>query len=112
MVAGMTRMFALPALLLLSACVVPIPIPVPEGTPGAIEVVLDEGDSCGARDLRQFVGQNGQAVASQVRIVGAGGAPVPVRVIGPDDVVTLDFNPERVNLRTDAAGNVTTVDCG
>lgn len=108
----MTRILALPALLLLSACIVPIPLPVPEGTPGAIEIVLDEGDSCGARDLRQFVGQPGAAVAGQVRIVGADGQPVPVRVIGPSDAVTMDFNPARVNLRTDAAGAITVIDCG
>lgn len=107
----MTRLLALPACLLLSACIVPIPIPVPEGTPGAIEVVLDEGDSCGARDLRQLIGQPGAGVAG-VRIVGSDGLPVPVRVIGPNDVVTLDFSPERVNLRTDASGTITAVDCG
>lgn len=107
----MTRILVLPACLLLSACIVPVPIPVPEGTPGAIEVVLDEGDSCGARDLRQLVGQQGAGVAG-VRIVGADGLPVPVRVIGPGDAVTQDFNPQRVNVRTDAAGTITAVDCG
>ena len=107
----MTRLLALPACLLLSACIVPIPLPVPEGTPGAIEVVLDEGDSCGARDLRQLIGQPGAGVAG-VRIVGADGLPVPVRVIGPNDAVTQDFDPRRVNLRTDAAGTITAVDCG
>ncbi len=107
----MTRLLALPACLCLSACIVPVPIPVPEGTPGAIEVVLDEGDSCGARDLRQLVGQQGAGVAG-VRIVGADGLPVPVRVIDPNDAVTQDFNPQRVNVRTDEAGTVTAVDCG
>jgi hypothetical protein len=105
------RLLTLPACLLLSACIVPVPIPVPEGTPGAIEVVLDEGDSCGARDLRQLIGQPGAGVAG-ARIVGADGLPVPVRVIGPDDAVTQDFNPARVNLRTDASGTITAVDCG
>ena len=97
------------ALALLPGCI--IPVPVPEGTPGAIEVVLDEGDSCGARDLRQFVGQPATA-AQGVRIVGASGADVPVRVIGPGDVVTQDLNPERVNVRTGAAGIITSIDCG
>lgn len=96
---------------LLSACIIPIPIPVPEGTPGAIEVVLDEGDSCGARDLRSLVGQQGAGVAG-LRIVGRDGLPVPVRVVGPNDAVTQDLNPARVNVRTDAGGTITAVECG
>lgn len=102
---------ALPLLLLvpLAACV--LPVPVPEGTPGAIEVVLDRGDSCGARDLRGFVGQPRSAVEG-VTLVGAGGAPVPLRIIAPGDAVTEDFNPARVNIRTDAAGRIVAVDCG
>ena len=102
---------ALPLLapVLLAACVVPIPVPVPEGTPGAIQI--DPGDSCGARDLRSLIGQPASA-AQGVRIVGASGAAVPIRVIGPGDAVTEDFNPTRVNLRTDAAGTITGIDCG
>ena len=105
----MTRLLPLLALIPLAACVVPIP--VPEGTPGALEIVLDEGDPCGARDLRSFLGQPASA-AQGVRMVGASGAAVPVRVIGPGDAVTEDFNPARVNLRTDAAGTITGIDCG
>ena len=103
---------ALPLLApLLAACVVPIPLPVPEGTPGAFEIVLDEGDSCGARGLRSLVGQDGAGMAG-LRVVDAAGQPVPVRVVGPDDAVTMDLNPGRVNVRTDAAGTIVAVDCG
>lgn len=107
----MTQRRALYLLLVLPLAGCVLPIPVPEGTPGAIEVVLDEGDSCGARDLRQFLGQPA-SVAQGVRILGLDGTPVPVRVIGPGDAVTQDFNPERVNLRTNAAGTVISIDCG
>lgn len=84
---------------------------MPEGTPGALEIMLDEGDPCGARDLRQFVGQPASAVEG-VRIVGASGAPATVRVIRPGDAVTEDVNPARVNLRADAVGTITAIDCG
>ena len=82
-----------------------MPIPVPEGTPGAIEVVLDPGDSCGARGLREFVGQDESVVLATT-------FTAPIRVIGPGDVVTMDFSPTRVNFRTDASGTIVAVDCG
>ena len=96
------------ALPLLAACVVPIPIPVPEGTPGASEIPLtpgDPGDPCGARGLQEFVGQDGSRVLATT-------FTAPIRVVGPDDVVTMDYQATRVNFRTDAAGIVTAVDCG
>lgn len=103
------RVLPLLALAPLVACVVPVP--VLEGTPGALRIVLDEGDPSGARDLRSFVGQPVSA-AQGVRIVRASGGAVPLRVIGAGDAVTEDFNPTRVNLRTDASGRIVAVDCG
>jgi len=98
---------ALPLLALaaLPGCIVPIPLP--PGTPGAIEIVLDEGDSCGARDLQSFVGQD-VSVARGTTIQ----APGPVRIIMPGDLVTQDVDPTRINVRTDAAGQIAVVDCG
>ena len=93
------------ALVLLSGCIVPIPLP--PGTPGAMEIVLDEGDSCGARGLQQFVGQD-RSVAEGTTIQG----PSDVRFIGPGDLVTEEFVATRVNVRSDAAGQVVAVDCG
>ena len=96
---------ALPLLALasLSACIVPVP--VPPGTPGS--VVIDEGDSCGARGLQDFVGQSASAVEGT-----SFQSPGPVRVVRPGDAVTADADPTRVNFRTDAAGTVVAVDCG
>ncbi|WP_210529999.1 I78 family peptidase inhibitor [Rubellimicrobium arenae] len=93
------------ALAALPACIVPIP--VPEGTPGAFEIVLDPGDSCGARGLQDFVGQDESAVTSTTFA-----SPGPVRVVRPGSVVAADSNPQRVNFRTDATGKVVAVDCG
>lgn len=46
--------------------------------------------------------------ASEIDATGPGGR----RVIGPDTVVTMDYNPERLNLETDAAGRLTRAYCG
>ena len=96
---------ALPLLALasLSACI--IPIPVPNGTPGSI--VVDPGDSCGARSLQNFVGQPA-TVAEATTFQGA----AAVRVLRPGDVITQEVNPARVNFRADAAGTIVVVDCG
>src|SRR5207237_780374 len=68
------------ALAALPGCFVPIPIPVPNGTQGAI--VYDQGDSCGARGLRQFVGQD-RSIVEGTNIQGPG----PVRILAPGDVI-------------------------
>ncbi|MEQ7920305.1 I78 family peptidase inhibitor [Xanthomonas sp. WHRI 1810A] len=34
------------------------------------------------------------------------------RTLGPNDMVTLEYRSERLNLNTDQAGNVTRVNCG
>ena len=39
-------------------------------------------------------------------------APEGRRVIGPDTVVTMDFVPERLNLETDAEGDLIRAYCG
>jgi hypothetical protein len=95
---------ALPLLVLaaLPAC---IPVPVPNGTPGSI--VVDPGDSCGARRLQGFVGQNVSVVRGTTIQ-----APGPVRILVPGDLATADVDPTRINVRTDAAGTVVVVDCG
>jgi hypothetical protein len=61
-------------------------------------------DSCGAA---ANAGLLGTRLAGQ-QIVAAG----KVRVIAPGDAVTMDHLPERLNIRVDAAGIVTALDCG
>ncbi|KPW22805.1 Lipoprotein [Pseudomonas cannabina pv. alisalensis] len=34
------------------------------------------------------------------------------RILGPDDMVTLEYRSERVNVNTDASGKVTRINCG
>lgn len=60
---------------------------------------------CGAARLAEFVGQPAVEVAAIE-------TPGPVRILGPNDLMTLDFNPERLNILTDEAGIVTELSCG
>ncbi|MGN2412584.1 I78 family peptidase inhibitor [Pseudomonas syringae] len=34
------------------------------------------------------------------------------RILGPDDMVTLEYRSERVNVNTDASGKVARINCG
>ncbi len=64
---------------------------------------------CDATSADAFVGRDGPAVAEEAR--AAAGAKT-VRVIGPDQAVTMDFRPDRLNLETDADGKVLKARCG
>ncbi len=80
----MTRAFLIP-LALLSAC--------------------REGESgCGAEDYADLVGRPVAAITLP--------ADLPHRVVGPDDMVTMDHRPDRMNIRTDADGTIVALDCG
>lgn len=74
--------------------------------------VLNEGgllerlpDTCRLEDYQQFAGQSGASAA-------AGVSDRPVRIIGPADIVTQEYNPQRVNFYTDGAGIVQRITCG
>lgn len=53
-----------------------------------------------------FQGLIGQPVSD------AGPVPAPKRVILPDGVVTMDYNPQRTNIHVDGAGVITKLTCG
>lgn len=60
-------------------------------------------DTCNGAQYRAMVGANIAAVTLP--------ADSGIRVIGPDTVVTEDFRPDRINIRTDANGVITAVEC-
>jgi hypothetical protein len=92
----------LPLLAMASSCV---PIPVPVGTPGSIQIT--QGDPCGSQDLQAFVGQPAAALDG-VRFESS----VPVRVVRPGQAVTEEFNGQRLNFRIGADDRIQAVDCG
>src|SRR5688572_24598194 len=73
----------------------------PVATPATAEEATAQ-DTCGASGYASMIGTNIAAVT----------LPTTVRVIAPDTVVTMDFRADRVNIRTDAQGVITAVDCG
>lgn len=100
----MIRFAPLPLVALLSGCIVPVP--VPEGTPGAIEVVFQEGDPCGATRLQSLVGEPGFYV-EDIQFQ----SPVPVRLLRPGEAAGAPI-PERLTLEIGPADTVARVYCG
>ena len=66
--------------------------------------------SCDASQLQTLVGQKlTDALSEQAR---EDAKAKSVRVLGPDQMVTMEFNGERLNLEVDANHVVTAVRCG
>jgi hypothetical protein len=80
--------------LLLSACAATVPS-VPEA----------QHDTCNAGRHADLVGQDATAL-ERVLILGM------VRVIRPDDIVTMDLRAERINFKIDAVEKITAITCG
>lgn len=65
---------------------------------------------CNPEGLQQFIGLAPmENVVEQIRLESGA---MTVRVIRYDQPVTLEYNPERVNIVTDAAGMITSINCG
>lgn len=61
-------------------------------------------DACGANDYAALVGANIAAVTLP--------ADRNIRVLGPDSMATMDYNPKRLNIETDADGTILQLRCG
>ncbi len=92
----MKHLFALviAAPLVLAGCVAPLPEP----DPGPV-------GSCGASELQGLVGQRG-SVLDGMRF------SQEIRVIQPGMAVTMDFNPDRLNIWLDDRDVIERVTCG
>ncbi len=88
---------AVTVLVTLTACAVP-----PDAAPPTAEPV--DLSTCGGEAYLPLVGRN---VAAVTLPEGRG-----LRVIGPDDSVTMDFSPSRLNIVYDELGIITRVYCG
>lgn len=81
---------------LLSACAAQVPVqPAAPSLP----------DTCNATRQIGLIGQPATAL-ERVMILGQ------VRIIRPDDLVTLDFRDQRINFYLDDADRITDVRCG
>ncbi|MGR3659754.1 MAG: I78 family peptidase inhibitor [Paracoccaceae bacterium] len=68
-------------------------------------VNLGGPDACGAQALQYLIGQD-KSVVQTLQFSD------PVRVLNPGDIMTMDFNPHRLNIMLDNAGIITEVRCG
>jgi len=63
------------------------------------------GDTCGVAGLREFIGQDESVVAATL-------FTNPIRIVRPGDMVTMDFNPQRINFRVGEDGLIDEITCG
>jgi hypothetical protein len=70
----------------------------------------DIGSTCNAGAITPLVGRTADnATIDQARKLS--GART-VRVVAPGDMMTMDYRPDRLNLKTDGKGRIATADCG
>jgi hypothetical protein len=67
-------------------------------------------DTCSLALTARFVGA--RAVSEVRSTVGQVARPHPVRWIAPGQAITLDQNPDRLNVIVDEAGRIAVMRCG
>ena len=68
------------------------------------------GGTCDAAPAQSFVGQNTTAKLMEAARVRSGA--LMVRVLRPGQMITKEFDAQRVNLEVNAAGRIVAVRCG
>jgi hypothetical protein len=96
----MTRAMTMAFVLALAAC-------VPETDPRYLgpPIPAPGVDACGAAELQDMVGGS-RRVLETIRFA------VPVRVIEPGQAVTMDYNPNRLNILIDEGDTIASIRCG
>ena len=89
---------------LLAALVVPVILA------GCVEIspprpTLADLSSCTSNATHRLVG-------SPISLVNTSSLAETVRILPPNGIATMDFNPARLNISTDANGIITQVSCG
>ena len=87
---------------LLAGCASPGPATGPTGAP--------LGGACDAAPAQSFVGQNTTAKVMGAARVRSGA--LMVRVLRPGQMITKEFDAQRLNLEVNAAGRIVAVRCG
>lgn len=97
----MKNLFAIAPLVFLAACEMPVPTPeIPRGP----TVPAAANDTCNANQYASLIGQDATAL-ERVMILGL------VRVIRPDQAVTMDFRPERINFNVGQNNRIASITC-
>ncbi|MDE8653665.1 I78 family peptidase inhibitor [Novosphingobium album (ex Liu et al. 2023)] len=67
-------------------------------------------DACGASQLGAYLGVIARGPA--IERIRAWAGKKTVRLTGPGDIVTLELQPDRINVETDGKGVITRIHCG
>ena len=92
----------------LAACAMP-GSPAPSGA-AASQPATPAGAVCNAAPVQSMIGR--MASASVVEEARQKSGALMARVLRPDQVVTMEFNAQRLNLSVDATSKVIRVNCG
>lgn len=97
---------------LLFGCAAPAPAPIPSPAPAPVAAAPAPAPQaqCHADGAKFAVGEPASAQLETAARVRAGAESV--RILKPNQVVTLEFNGGRLNLVVDARNRVTAVRCG
>lgn len=96
----------LATLTLLAGCASPGLAPGPATGPTGAPL----GGTCDAAPAQSLVGQNNTAKVVEAARVRSGA--LMVRVLRPGQMVTKEFDAQRLNLEVNAAGRIIAVRCG
>lgn len=83
--------------------------PVPSA-PSYSNSQLPSGKSCDGQPVQNLVGKTfSDSIAGDVK---SGSSSDTVRVLKPGQVMTLEYNPSRVNIIVDGQGKISAIRCG
>ncbi len=82
--------------------------PAPSGSPAPAEPA--PSGLCNAQPAQSAVGQN--STASVVELARVRSGAQMARVLRPGQIITKEFNAQRLNLEVDANGRIVAVRCG
>ncbi|EHL22559.1 hypothetical protein KYG_11909 [Acidovorax sp. NO-1] len=94
----------------LAGCASPGPAPAPPGSPSATAPAPAPATACNAQPAQFAVGQNSTASVMESARVRSGSQMA--RIVRPGQMVTKEFNAQRLNLQVDANGRILAVTCG
>ena len=93
-------------LVVLAACT---PQQTARPEPAAAAPAATGSDACGASKVTSYTGtQRTDEVIAKIK--SASGAQA-LRVVGPNDVMTMDFREDRLTITTDEQGRIKTLRC-
>lgn len=84
--------------------------PAPAASPGAMGTTSPAERMCDAQPVQGIVGRS--STASTVEAARTQAGAQMARILRPGQMVTKEFNTQRLNLEVDATGRILSVHCG